>query len=367
MRFQFAHPERKLLGPDLFRGNLTMTTAELRYLDIRSTVMESTVPAAVILPPDFDPSDRLPLLIELHHAGTDRGMLGKALSVFSAMFTDGVLRPLVVVSFSAGPYSFYGTQWEGFIKHELPSWAHSQFNTRTDAGGVALAGISMGGYGGLKTAFREPSRFAAVAALASGIAPCFNYNEKPFSDRWWREGFDQELWGAPVDPEAWQQDQPANLVANKADEIRRAGLEIYLEVGDLDCFDLHNGSEFLHRVLWEHEIAHEYHLVRWADHQGKSIRRRFIEAHAFIDAALHGGRRDTAGTGVNNKEQAFLDWWFALSGGKSCPLPAEMLDLFDVNSPTVVARMFEEARAAVSHKLRGRPTHEKLPHPGKPD
>src|SRR5271156_5002358 len=36
----------------------------------------------------------------------------------------------------------------------------------------------------------------------------------------------------------------------------------------------HDGAEFLHRVLWELDLSHEYHLVRSADHGGLTMRPR---------------------------------------------------------------------------------------------
>jgi S-formylglutathione hydrolase len=38
----------------------------------------------------------------------------------------------------------------------------------------------------------------------------------------------------------------------------------------------------LHRILWDQKIAHEYHLVRGADHVGRTIRPRAMEALEFL-------------------------------------------------------------------------------------
>src|SRR5262245_6174793 len=45
--------------------------------------------------------------------------------------------------------------------------------------------------------------------------------------------------------------------------------------------------EFLHRLLWDHKISHEYHLVRGADHVGRTIRPRAMEALAFLTRVLN--------------------------------------------------------------------------------
>ena len=51
-------------------------------------------------------------------------------------------------------------------------------------------------------------------------------------------------------------------------------------------FLLHEGTEFLHRVLWDNGIAHEYHLVHGADHVGRTLRPRSIEALEFLARVL---------------------------------------------------------------------------------
>src|SRR6185295_13443781 len=72
-----------------------------------------------------------------------------------------------------------------------------------------------------------------------------------------------------------------------ADRIRASNLEIYIDVGDQDAFNIHEGTEFIHRVMWESKIPHEYHLVRGADHVGRTIRPRTTEALGFLTRVLN--------------------------------------------------------------------------------
>ena len=51
-------------------------------------------------------------------------------------------------------------------------------------------------------------------------------------------------------------------------------------------FLLFEGSEFLHRVLYDAGIKHEYHLVRGADHLGRTVRPRSMEALQFLTRDL---------------------------------------------------------------------------------
>ena len=56
--------------------------------------------------------------------------------------------------------------------------------------------------------------------------------------------------------------------------------------GDQDYLNLHEGAEFLHRVLWENRIPHEYHLVRGADHGGRTFGSRAKEAVTFLSLVV---------------------------------------------------------------------------------
>ena len=106
---------------------------------------------SVVLPPNFEQtSDSLPLLINLHGGGGDRSFLLKSMDIWESLWKKEELPPLVMISFSSGPGSWYRGNWEKFVVDELPNWAAKKFNTRTDREGSLLTGVSMGGYGSLK-------------------------------------------------------------------------------------------------------------------------------------------------------------------------------------------------------------------------
>jgi S-formylglutathione hydrolase len=83
-----------------------------------------------------------------------------------------------------------------------------------------------------------------------------------------------QLIGPARDPSLWESNNPANLAHANTQQIRDAGLAIYIDAGDLDFLNAHDGAEFLHRTLWELDLSHEYHLVRNADHGGPTMRPR---------------------------------------------------------------------------------------------
>ena len=93
--------------------------------------------------------------------------------------------------------------------------------------------------------------------------------------------------GKPFNADYWERNNPASIAVANADKIRASGLGIYLDVGDEDSFNLHEATEFMHRLLWDHKILHEYHLIRGADHVGRTLRPRSMEALGFLARVLN--------------------------------------------------------------------------------
>ncbi len=90
----------------------------------------------------------------------------------------------------------------------------------------------------------------------------------------------ETIFGSPIDTDYWAVNNPATIA--KRDPTRLLGLGIYLEVGDQDMLYLHEGTEFLHRILFDAGISHEYRLVCGAEHVGPSLDGRMADALGFI-------------------------------------------------------------------------------------
>ncbi len=322
-------------------------SATVELLDVKATTVGAEVPIAVITPPGFDPGgDPLPLCLNLHGGGGDRSNLAESAQLYEGLWAAGMLPPMVLASASTGPLSWYAGPWEDFVAEELPALLAKRFHTRTDAAGTVLTGISMGGFGTLKIGLRRPERFVAIAALEPGIEPGFTRAAATPRNTFYRfPDTDAALWGDPIDEARWQHDNPANIARVNAEAIRASGLEIYLECGDEDGLNLHDGTEFLHRALWDLDIRHEYHVVRWADHVGPSFAERITEAHRFLAAALAGGKSAPSDIELTPQEQAWVDW--SASGMEGEPVA---IDLMGERAPALLqhnmADKKEPARAA---------------------
>jgi S-formylglutathione hydrolase FrmB len=80
---------------------------------------------------------------------------------------------MAVVMPSAGR-SFYtdelhGDRYWAWLSEELPAFVESTFRVSTRREDTFVAGLSMGGYGAMKWALREPCRFAAAATMSGAL------------------------------------------------------------------------------------------------------------------------------------------------------------------------------------------------------
>lgn len=104
------------------------------------------------------------------------------------------------------------------------------------------------------------------------------------------------LIGPHRDADLFAANNPANRAIRNAARIRERDLAIYIEAGDHDSINVHDGAEFLHRIPWDLDISHGYRLTRGADHVGATLIPRMREMYLRLGrelsaAAPRGARR----------------------------------------------------------------------------
>ena len=99
-------------------------------------------------------------------------------------------------------------------------------------------------------------------------------------------GGPRQLIGEGRDAAVVDSNNPANRARQHAAAIRANDLAIYFDVGDNDFINAHDGAEFLHRVLWDLDISHEYRLIRGGDHGGPTFVPRMLDAFHWIGVTL---------------------------------------------------------------------------------
>jgi S-formylglutathione hydrolase len=266
---------------------------KLVHVKVESQVVPGPVDIAIYTPPGYDArrAQAYPLIVQLHGGGgSSQNMTGMA-ETLEAGIKAGLVPASVSVMPSAGR-SFYmdyrdGSQkWETFIIADLLPHMRAGYNVPKGREGTLITGISMGGMGSLRIAFKHPDKFQAVASMEPGIEPALAYKDIRLRDRFWRDqALFETIYGKPVDEAYWAANNPATIASK--DPNRLVGLGIYLEAGDQDMFFLQHGTEFVHRILFDAGISHEYRLVRGAEHVGPSIAPRFLDALTFFGRVLN--------------------------------------------------------------------------------
>jgi S-formylglutathione hydrolase len=271
------------------------------------------VPYAVLVPPDYDDGGACPLCILLHGGGGGRDNLVALKALFDQWWTAGIVPPMVIASASTGAMSYYldhpdgSARWETFIAENFPEYLRDKYNAGRDRASTFIAGISMGGYGALKIAFARPDQFGAVAAIQPLLEPGFRDEEIGVRNRLHHGvGGPRELLGESRDAALFEANNPASRARANALAIRGSGLAIYLEVGDEDFLNAHDGAEFLHRVLWDLDISHEYRLIRGADHGGPTFVPRIRDAFAWLGSIVAEQRAASAEPAAD--ERAVSEW-----------------------------------------------------------
>ncbi|HXA68257.1 MAG TPA: alpha/beta hydrolase-fold protein [Bryobacteraceae bacterium] len=250
------------------------------------------MPYALITPLDYKESTPLPLCLLLMGGGGSRQNLVDCQPLFESWWSDGSLPPMVLATPSPG-MSYYledslgSIRWDSFLFEEFVPHLRATCNISSDRLSTIITGISIGGYGALKTAFAHPDEFAVVAAMQPMLEPGFHDPDVGARNRLHHmAGGPPQLVGPTRSAALFESNNPANRARANAVLIRKTGLAIYIDAGDQDLLNAHDGAEFLHRVLWDLDISHEYHLVRGADHGGPTMRPRMRAMYAWVGSVV---------------------------------------------------------------------------------
>ncbi|HEX3748330.1 MAG TPA: alpha/beta hydrolase-fold protein [Bryobacteraceae bacterium] len=253
--------------------------------DLPSRHLPAPVPIAVLTP---ESHAAMPLCVLLLGAGGTRENLADLQPIFDEWWSEG-LEPAVLAVPSPG-MDYYledaagSLRWDSFLAENLIPSVHASSRTN---GATFVVGISGGGYGALKLAFARPDLFTAVAAMQPMLEPGLHASHSGTRNRLHHAaGGPPQLIGPARDAALWEANNPANRAHANAQAIRRAELAIYIDAAGRDFLNAHDGAEFLHRTLWDLDLAHEYHLVRDADHGGPTLRPRMRRMFAWLSALL---------------------------------------------------------------------------------
>jgi len=270
------------------------SASEYLKAELRSTLVPEPAEYSVLLPDSYEETKSpFPLILLLHGGGSSHEELKLWQTSFDKLWQRAEVAEAVVVmpNTESSLYMDFkdgSEKWQSFINGPFIKHVGENFNVSTNREHLVIGGTSMGGLGAFRFAFSNPGQFSGVAALEPAIMPALHWEDVPQWNRFFlNDDLLEKGYGKPFDSHFWGKLQPAAIATTNANQISASGLQIYLECGDEDYLNLHDGAEFLHGLLRENQILHEYHLIRGANHLGRTLAGRREEAIRFLDRVLH--------------------------------------------------------------------------------
>lgn len=260
--------------------------AEVKPGSFSSKSLGKDVAYVVDLPASYAAGDkRYSVVYSLHGLFESSGFYERrGLSAAVAAARErGDLPELIVVT-ADGSNSFYvngpAGAFEDMVAKDLVEHVEQTFRVVPGREGRALLGVSMGGYGALRLAFKYPERYAAVVTHSAMLL-----EKIPTAEDGARRGqmasFNR-VFGDPIDAAAWAANDPLQL-ASKADP--KTAPALYFDCGSEDRFGLFVGNKDLHQKLEARGVKHEFGLYP-GDHGYEYVRSVIDKSLRFLGSAL---------------------------------------------------------------------------------
>jgi len=260
--------------------------AEVRQARFTSAALGREVSYAVDLPPSYDaaPSRSYPVVYALH--GLFEGPSfweGRGLAAILATLRASGLPEFLVVAVDGGNSFFVnakGGRYQDMVTQDLVAHVEASYRVAKTRSGRGLLGVSMGGYGALNIAFRDPTLAAAVATHSAMLL-----EKVPSPEQGARRGQMAaflQVFGDPIDLELWRANDP---LARAQSLDAKTAPALYLDCGAEDRYGLANGHRELDRVLQARGVAHRFELPP-GDHGYDFVRARLEKSLRFLAERL---------------------------------------------------------------------------------
>lgn len=240
------------------------TPPRLEYGQLNSRAMGREMNYAVYEPSQRVAEDELPLIIFLHGGGDDVTSFDKAHvgQHLDQAIEEGRIPP-VVVAVPEGNWGFWENWADGsrlyrdWVIQEMMPEVRTRYRTAACPEGCHVMGISMGGHGALRFAFKQPSHFSSVTAISS---PIFNTQQMlDFRSSFWWGLFipTGRIWGKVKDRSFVEKD---DLFIQWSEQADLKGLDLHLAWGENDHKRVINTSQHFEQHLNQHQIAHTHEV-----------------------------------------------------------------------------------------------------------
>jgi S-formylglutathione hydrolase FrmB len=253
-----------LLSVLLGASSVAHAAARVECSTVPSKILGHEVPYCALLPPSYDEQSarKFPVLYYLHGLGdNERSMVATgAWNIYLDMVQDGKVGEYLIVT-PKGYQSFYVNSVDGrvryedfFIKEFLPFIEH-KYHVRAERSTRGLLGVSMGGYGAMRFAFKYPQLFGSVSAHMAALRE----SRPPEMGGTAQGSLSSAIFGDPFD-EAYYKAQSPFTLAKKAPLAELKRTSIYFDCGKDDNYGFATGAEAMDKLLTSRGVAHQAHI-----------------------------------------------------------------------------------------------------------
>ncbi|HEX8892327.1 MAG TPA: alpha/beta hydrolase family protein [Terriglobales bacterium] len=253
----------------------------------KSTILARSVRYCAFLPASFDTdkTKQFPVLYYLHGLGdNEQSLLNTGgWDLIEDMRRTGKVGDFVVLSPYGGHTFFMNSadgkiRYEDFLTKEFMPQMEKKYRVRSTRAQRGITGVSMGGFGALRLAFKYPQQFEAVSAQMPALVaevPQDFVGGGPGSPA----AMLGDVFGNPIDPSFLERNSVFHFAKNDpAPELKR--LKVYVNVGNNDDYGFEQGAQKLHQLLDSRGIRNEFHIYP-GRHDPQFAARHFGEVVEF--------------------------------------------------------------------------------------
>ncbi len=243
---------------------------------------------------DKDKTRRYPVLYYLHGLGDNEQSLLNfgGWDVVSELRSQGKVGDFVILAPSAG-HTFYinsengKVRYEDFLMKEFMPQMEKKYRAEGTRATRGITGVSMGGYGALRLAFKYPDQFAAVSAQMPALFTDLPNNIS--SDAPGSPGsLLGDVFGSPFNRDYFTRNNVFYFArADSPSSLKR--MSIYFNVGNNDDYGFEQGAQQLDRILKDRSIPHQFHIYP-GRHSADFVVRYFPEVIEFQWSAIGKGK-----------------------------------------------------------------------------
>jgi S-formylglutathione hydrolase FrmB len=254
---------------------------------VKSTILLRSVRYCAYLPSSFDQDKtrQYPVMYYLHGLGdSEQSLLNLGgWDLIEELRRQGKIGDFIVLA-PAGGFTFYlnsadgKLRYEDFLVTEFMPQMEKKYRVSSQRATRGITGVSMGGFGALRLAFKYPRQFAAVSAQMPALIA-----EVPTNFASGGQGSPGammgDVFGSPFNRAYFERNNVFYYAkTDPAAELKR--MKIYFDVGNNDDYGFEQGAQKLHLLLDSRGIPNEFHVYP-GRHDPQFVMRHFGDVVQF--------------------------------------------------------------------------------------